>query len=213
MDENRSSLQQVDSSVDVYIAPMPAINKLQAVFPNARQSEIDAVKSEKVKREKYFVWKLLEYAVNQSFNAEFSKIRFEKCNTGKWTSDLCEFSLSHGGNLVCVALSSAPVGVDIQRIQPTKTDIAKEILSAEEYAYYLSLVGEQKTAFLIGAWTKKESLFKKKNSKPLTREAFKEQDGAVFQTTIRWQDESYALSVATDTPDKVIVHKINDFLL
>lgn len=192
------------SFVKIYLAPLPS-SEIGTVRLDARQKEIDGVSNEKVKREKYFVWKLLEYAFNEQFGERAEQALLQKCATGKWVCDLCEFSLSHSGKLLCVALSNAPVGVDIEKIKTPKTDLSKEILSRAEQEVYQTLSTDEKVPFLITAWTKKESLFKKKNLLSLTRDAFREQDGAVFQTTIRLQGESYALSVATDTPDKVTV--------
>ena len=67
--------------VDVYVAKIPNNFKINAVYCKERQNEIDLVLSEKVRTEKYFVWKLLEYVLKTEFNLtenEFS------CINGKW---------------------------------------------------------------------------------------------------------------------------------
>ena len=209
--QNNSFIEKNHSHnfVAVYIAPLPTNAKLGEVFPRARFNEIQAVKNEKVQREKYFVWKLLEYAVANHFDKPLNQIQFIKESTGKWSSDLCEFSLSHSENALCVALSNAPVGVDIQKIRQTKIDLSKEILDTSEYAHYQTLAPEEQTVFLINAWTKKESLFKQKNTKILSREEFRNQTGPIFQTTVCLQDETYALSVATNLPDKTTLSIVN----
>ena len=198
--------------VDVYVAEIPAEGKLGKVYPRSRQEEIKAVKNEKVKREKYYVWKLLEYGLYRSFGKKIKDVNFVKQDTGKWTCDGCEFSLSHSHNVVCVALSRAVVGVDVEKIEPTKADIADKVLSEKEKAEYALLSCEEKDGFLIRAWARKESLFKTRNVKALTFEEFKNQEGAVAEKTLNLSDGAYALSVATATPEKLRLYEGIDLL-
>lgn len=186
--------------VNVYVAEIPADLKVGDVYPSLRDEEIKAVKNEALRREKYCVWKLLEYAIKHSFGKELSKIDFLKSDTGKWCCDLCEFSLSHAQNAVCVAVSLQPVGVDLEKIERTKTDVSAFVFSEKELKEYQDCKDEEKAAYLIAAWTKKESLFKLKNVKRLTREEFKRLDGEVGQKTLSLADGEYSLSVATDVP-------------
>ena len=198
--------------VDVYVAEMPEKGKLGKVSPRSRQEEIKSVKSEKVKREKYYVWKLLEYGLYRSFGKKIKDVSFEKQDFGKWTCDLCEFSLSHSHNAVCVVLSRAVVGVDIEKIQPPKVDIADKVLSEKEKAEYALLEEGEKDGFIIRAWTRKESLFKAKNVKALTFEEFKNQEGVLAERTVTIAGEEYALAVATDTPEKIRLYEGIDLL-
>ena len=195
--------------VDVYCAEIPQSDDFQRVYPQAREDEIQATANQAVKRERYFVWKLLGYAVEKSFGKRLEDCAVEKGASGKWRCDSCEFSLSHSKNAVCVAVSNMPVGVDVERIEPTKRDISKIILSAEEYARYLELSQDEKTEFIIGAWTKKESLFKRKDVKSVTRDAFQGLDEPVFQTSIVVCGERYALAVAADTANVRVYENID----
>ena len=198
--------------VDVYVAEIPAEGKLGKVYPRSRQEEIKAVKNEKVKRDKYYVWKFLEYGLYRSFGKKIKDVNFVKQDTGKWTCDGCAFSLSHSHNVVCVALSRAVVGVDVEKIEPTKADIADKVLSEKEKAEYALLSYEEKDGFLIRAWARKESLFKTRNVKALTFEEFKNQEGAVAEKTLNLSDGAYALSVATATPEKLRLYEGIDLL-
>ena len=189
--------------VNVYVAEIPACLKVGDVYPPLRDEEIKAVKNVALQREKYCVWKLLEYAINHSFEKEIGELSFWKCDTGKWSCDLCEFSLSHAHHAVCVAVSLQPVGVDIEEIKRTKTDVSSFVFSADELKEYQGLADEKKVLYLIDTWTKKESLFKLKNVKLLTREEFKRLDGGVQQKTLFLADGEYSLSVATDEPSSV----------
>ena len=50
--------------VRVYCALMPNGIGERELYPKERMNEINECKSESVKREKYRVWELLEYAIN-----------------------------------------------------------------------------------------------------------------------------------------------------
>jgi phosphopantetheine--protein transferase-like protein len=104
---------------------------------------------------------------------------------------------------VCVAVSRASIGVDVEKIQPLKRDIAEKILSKAERVEYENLSVEDKTAYLIKAWTKKESLFKAQNIHATTFDAFQNLNGEVVQRVIKGSDGEYALAIATSTPDRI----------
>ena len=125
----------MENHIQVYYAKIPAQYGRDTLYPPARQWEIEACASEKVRKEKYYAWKLLERAVQDFLGASITDLRFTKSENGKWKSDRVEFSLSHSASAVAVALSNAPVGVDIQRVAPLKrTDFLRKVLTEEELA-------------------------------------------------------------------------------
>lgn len=199
--------------VDVYVAKIPGEGKLAKVYPHARQNEIKATASEVLKRERYYVWKLLEYGLKRSFGKKIADISFQKQASGKWSCDACEFSLSHSHGIVCVAISRAPVGIDIEKIESPKIDLEKELLTQEEARQYESCPEEEKTAFMIHAWTKKESLFKMKNEGAVSQDAFRALEGKIYQKTLSYENALYSLSVATATPEKVRLYEGIDLSL
>ena len=67
--------------LDVYVAPLP-VRPMDStpLLPRERQEQIDGVSNAALKKEKYFVWRLLEKALSQSLgikmeNAELSLTR------------------------------------------------------------------------------------------------------------------------------------------
>ena len=153
------------SFLHVYTAAIPEHVGVGAVFPYSRSEEISACGSEKVQKEKYCAWKLLEFALLDGFGKRIEDISFTKSAQGKWGCDFCYFSLSHSENAVAIALSDSPVGVDIEKIAPMKNreKIAKKILTETEQEEYRRLAFDNAAAndFLLEIWTKKESLFKR----------------------------------------------------
>ena len=192
------------NTIDIYIAEIPQNATVSPVFPPAREQEIRACKSEKTKREKYFVWKLLMHALACTFtqNAEFTKTQ-----SGKWKCSLCEFSLSHSKNAVAVALSTQPVGVDIEYFQPTKLQgLAKKFLTEQEYEAYKKT--ERKAEYLFEKWTQKESIFKKLGNCPLPAFRIDTQNAQTLTKEAEIAGERYFLSVCADDIGAIRLHEI-----
>ena len=63
--------------LQVFTAKIPQYTG-EPVYPQARQEEIDAAKNEKVRAEKFGVWKLLQFAVEQTFSRPFNDFIFTK---------------------------------------------------------------------------------------------------------------------------------------
>lgn len=150
--------------LDVYVAAIPDNCDFETVFPPARRQEIASCSNLAVKRQKYAVWKLLEYALKRTFGYDIRKLTFVKGDNGKWTSSACEFSLSHSNNAVAVALSRRSVGVDIEAVAAVRDELSARILTEAELATYSALSAD-KQEYLSRKWTEKESLFKKFNEK------------------------------------------------
>ena len=72
--------------------------------------------------------------------------------------DEIHFSLSHCKTAVACALSSSPVGIDIERIRPLNRLLAKRVLSETELQGVLG--GQRPDVEFIRLWTLKESYLK-----------------------------------------------------
>lgn len=208
--ENVRNIFRNLSNIDVYIAEAPQVLVLKKLYPKNRQKEIENVPHIDKRREKYFVWKLLEYAINKSFGIRFKDVNFEKCKSGKWICDKCEFSLSHSDNVVCVAVSKIPIGVDIERIEIDKSRYLEKILTSCEKQKYENLSLDSRDVYLYNSWTKKESIFKAKNIETLSIEEFKMLEGPVYQEILNFGNKSFSLSVASKSVDNVRVYKVVD---
>lgn len=149
------------SFFDVYIAAVPDKVEVEAVYPKLRQREISAAKNEKVKKEKFFVWQLLSFAVKESLGCDIKELNFSKTKNGKWLCDKCFFSLSHTNGFAAVAISDKPVGVDIENTGDFKSrhDLETLLKLAKRVGIEISGGDEGYDDFLKG-WTKKESIFK-----------------------------------------------------
>ena len=148
--------------LDVYVSAIPRGTIIGSVYPELRDEEIRSCQSEKAAMEKYWAWIVLGYALNKSLGKKIKEVNFKKTESGKWICDACEFSLSHGGGAVAVAISDRSVGVDVENAEGFftrlkdgwfKDKLAKNILSGEEKEY-------STPKGMLEIWTGKESVYK-----------------------------------------------------
>ncbi|WP_265444375.1 4'-phosphopantetheinyl transferase family protein [Acetivibrio straminisolvens] len=94
------------------------------------------------------------------------------------------FNLSHSGSWVVCAVSSKPVGIDVEKIKEIDLDIAKRFFSKEEVSDLFSKNGDEKIEYFFELWTLKESYIKADGrglSLPLNSFSFRiENDNIIF---------------------------------
>ena len=126
---------------------------------NAERAKQIAAGSEKVRSEKYWVFRLLEEAAEQLWDAPVDQAHRSAC--GRWEASGISFSLSHSGPYVAVALGRETVGVDVQSlaVHPSERLIARSLNGAEA-ALIAGLDGEERKRAFLRIFSCKESLFK-----------------------------------------------------
>ena len=177
---------------DVYYARLPAVLGRRSVYPPERQDYILQASNEKVARQRYYVWILLERAVELSLGKSLADIQLSRTKQGRWISPAVFFSLSHGENAVAVAVSNAPIGVDIQAEIQKKADF---FLTKEERTAYETAT--DKVWFLTELWTKKESIFKKTNGTRFDPKRLCANEHFTQTQAIAIDGKRYALSVTS----------------
>ncbi len=195
--------------LDVYAAVIPDKIKIETVYPKQRNTEINGCKNERVKIEKYYVWKLLEQAVSKTFGLKFSDIDFKKNKNGKWEcKDFC-FSLSHSNGIVAVALSKTPVGVDVEALNSIKSNkLQNRVLSPDELDKFNDIRDEnEKKLFILEMWTKKECEFKRFGGESFSPALI----DASYAKTLQFEHNGgiYMISVANDNVEKLRFHGID----
>ena len=193
--------------VDVYLAQLPEGDVEIPLENKARWEYVAAISNSQVKREKYFVWRLLEYALERSFGAKASKLAFRKDSNGRWYTDGYEFSLTHSGKMLAVAVSRGAVGVDIEVLRTCNADkLAEKILTDREKQGYSAQTADDQSRYLIRMWTSKEAIFKS-----LCKDVFRPNQLEVAAYSlkhgeIRVGDQEYLWSVATASPEVLRVY-------
>ncbi len=197
--------------LDVYVAELPENVTIAKVYPEKRDAEIAACSHERVKLEKYCVWRLLEQAVCRSFGMRFDKLQFEKSENGKWTCPELFFSLSHSHGLLAVAVSQKPVGVDIELVDGCHSEgLRKKILTDGELAEFYALTETERPLYFTEKWTGKESEFKKSNA-PYFSPATIEIKNTVCRTLERASGK-FVLAVSGDDLEKMKIYENVAFL-
>ena len=191
------------SNTAVYTAIIPDRDVTESVYPPLRQAEIDRCSKEKVKREKYYVWKLLEYAISCEFGEDMKNIRFEKNERGRWLADKLFFSLSHTDKVVAVAVSDSPVGVDIEAVRRHREGLERHILTEGEMAELRGLDADTAWEHIIKRWTQKESIFKLGDRPTFEPTKIETADFSVVTRCMEYKFGKYMLSVCSEDSENL----------
>ncbi len=190
--------------VDVFTARIPDDCKIGAVFPIERNDEINAVTNESARREKYCSWQLLKYALDRSLGLKIENISLSKDENGKWSTPSCYFSISHSHSLLAIAVSRAPVGIDIEALSaPLMPGFDEKVLTEKEKLEYASLTKENKDEYLISKWTAKEAFFKRDGKAAFIPREINIVDNELCVKSIELDSVKYFCSIATKTPEKI----------
>jgi len=148
----------------VFFMQMPENAGEDELIPAARMEEIRRTGHERVRREKYWVWKTLETAISQTFSQRMDQLTFKKHINGKWTAEGVYFSLTHAGGWVAAAVSNRPVGIDMEPLSSSDgrpwEKMAQRIASPKE----LEIFSAESREAMIALWTRKESAFKRSDA-------------------------------------------------
>lgn len=190
--------------VDVYLAKLPARSVGEPLSCALRQEEIDEISNEFVKREKYYVWKLLEYGIERTFGLKIKNLDFSKDEYGRYKTDKLEFSLAHSKGGLAVAVSRAAVGVDLEAMDIERTEeMARGVMTQKDFDEYERLSENEKQKYLVDAWTAKEALFKFSHSALFEPRSYDVSEGGfrTFEKIIG--DKTFSVSVATTTTERI----------
>ena len=111
---------QKKTFLNIYVSAYPFECGIQNISFAPRAEEIKACTNENVRRQKLYVWKLLELAVGDLPGMDLNSLNLRKDENGKWQSDKIYISLSHSGNVVAAAVSDSSVGLDIEFFKERK---------------------------------------------------------------------------------------------
>ena len=186
---------------DVYLASVPKARTYTELYPKERNDELEAVTNEAVKAEKYFVWRLLEFALRNSIGKRIEDISFTKLECGKWVCNDIFFSLSHSRSVLAIAISDTEVGIDIQSMNaPIASGFAERILTEDEISEYTCLPQNDKNPYLMKAWSIKESIFKAYGKASFSPSKISINESECYTEFIDINDEKFCLSLVGKAP-------------
>ena len=182
---------QKKTFLNIYVSAYPFECGIQNISFAPRAEEIKACTNENVRRQKLYVWKLLELAVGDLPGMDLNSLNLRKDENGKWQSDK-----------IYISLSDSSVGLDIEFFNEKKfgKSLANRIATESEKSFFA-----KERAFserVCALWTRKESEFKRKGEKifsPLFTDAL----SAPCRTfLLKCNNESYVLSVSGKSVSK-----------
>lgn len=171
------------------------------VYPRAREDEIRSVRNDRLKKEKYYAWRLLEAACI-SHGISFTEFDIKKTDNGAWVCDGFYFSLSHTDDAVAVAISDTPVGVDIEIVSDRAARIAKKVFSEDELGGAMTLSERERNLYTTRLWTMKESIFKSLSARAFSPQNIVIADHPVKTVDVEINGKDYVASVAGDGAEK-----------
>lgn len=191
--------------LDVYFSQIPEQVSFENIYPTERNLEITNTTNLEIKKEKYWAWKTLEYAVLRSFAISIEELNPCKLPNGKWISDKCYFSISHSDGLVAVAVSTDVVEIDIEN----KNNFIKKFDGKEKELN--KIFGTKKVYSLdelIKIWTQKEATFKASKSKIFVPKKIKPK----FSETKYYEkdDNAYYYTVCSRLKDNMKIYSFED---
>ena len=193
----------------VYIAAVEAVS-VEPVWPDARQAQLDATKNEAHRQARYAAWRLLEYALWDGLGLRLQALQLT-LKEGKWSCPQCFFSISHSKHAVAVAVSTEPVGVDIEFVRQPRADLAQKICSPGEMEQFLRLPCRERDVFLLHSWCKKESLFKYGDA-PVFHPRELIPGDMTAARTLSVQGQPYAWAITCREPEAAQVQILENFL-
>lgn len=149
-----------ESFVFIYAAEFPFKYDADKYLFEPRAEEISSCNNIELREQKFFVWKLLEYAVLHGLGSNVEEMNFKKNENGKLIADKYCFSLTHCKGVVAVAISDKAIGVDVEEIEDKRFGEAlkKKIIYEDENEQIKNYKPSVRACIL---WTKKESIFKR----------------------------------------------------
>jgi len=127
-----------------------------------RLTKVNRLRDNLVKRTSIAVYVLLRLALFETYRInEAVEFEFGKQNKPKLKDyPHIFFNLSHSKNSAACVVAGNEVGIDIQKIKQVKTELAKRVLTKDEYSKFLSAA--EPNDYFCEIWTVKESYLKNK---------------------------------------------------
>ena len=155
--------------MQVYV--INALNELSDAEFECALSKIDPEQKDRIMRFHFIEDKkralagilLSKYAIGKVFGLLPDEIRFEKNKYGKphvAGRSGVHYNISHSGDYVVCAVSSSPVGIDVQEISGQNLDVADRFFSQEERDALAMCEGDAKRKLFYEIWSLKEAYIK-----------------------------------------------------
>lgn len=199
--------------IHVFAARYP-FEVLSDFVPETRQTEIDNCGNSEIAESKYYVFKLLEIALKDIYNVDLRNCGITRLPCGKWQCSICQLSMTHSGNLVAVAVSDLPVGIDAELVAPFRFNgrLQSRIFTENEAAAASKMNDNERGIYANRIWTIKEALFKRSGGDKFVAGNIDTTAADVRCVNVVFENKRYYLTVAPSCNFDVSFHAINVIL-
>lgn len=185
---------------------------------------VQGFRNEQVRRTKLLGESMVRYLLNHLWGLQKDDYRLVKGEHGKPYIEANRqkgyFNLSHSGDYIVAAFSPVEVGVDIERKNKARLEVARRFFHPAEIALLESLTVEEQDDLFFRYWSVKESFLKYTGSglsSPLSGFEVRFDDDRIylFQEEIDSKvqihecriDRNYACFVCSETDERPEIHK------
>ncbi|MGW4164952.1 4'-phosphopantetheinyl transferase family protein [Streptomyces sp. NPDC004788] len=148
----------------VWTARAVSVARELSVLLDERERRVyESLTEERVRAQYVTAHALLRTVLGEVLDRDPASLSFDRGTHGKpYLADApVQFSLSHSGELVAVALSlGAPVGVDVERVPEPSAELPLPVLSPAERAAYDRVPEPERAAAFTTYWVRKEAVLK-----------------------------------------------------
>lgn len=137
--------------------------ELLSLLPFDRQEKVNRYLKNEDKWRSLLGEVLVRKKLAQRMHLLPEEIRFETNAYGKpfvTGEGACEFNVSHSASWVAIALSAAPIGIDVQQMKPINLQIADRFFSEQERQELFQLPEANQLECFFRYWAYKESYIK-----------------------------------------------------
>ena len=135
---------------------------LLSLISRDKKAKLDSYASSFEKKRVLYSDLLIRIIIHQDLNIENNDISFDTNIYGKpflRNNQSFHFNVSHSQNMIAVAISNKPVGVDIEQTQNVNLEIARRFFNESEIEY-IKTSSQATNRRFIEIWTKKEAYLK-----------------------------------------------------
>lgn len=168
-----------------------------------RVLELQQIGNAHLAEQKLSAWLLLQQVLERCLSADLNNVEFCKHPSGKWTCNLCHFSISHSQNVVCVAISNNAVGVDVENLAHFSNKSPVRLL--ERIATQSEQSVEPTLQNVAELWSKKEAIFKAQGCGSFVPNSICSLQTPTHTFNLQLQGQQHVVSVCGSTPQFFVV--------
>ena len=174
------------------------IEKFAKIMPKDRKEKYYKIKEKNKKTNYVLAYIILWFALEKNnISTTAPRFKYEKnFKPSLIDNNKVFFNISHTKSAVVCAISSNPIGVDIEKKRNISIKLAKKICTKKEYLMFSKAKDKNYTFFFI--WTRKESFCKKNGNSIFTN--FNKINSFSLKNTLTFTFENFIISCHLKTP-------------